>query len=670
MATFNTAFGALPSVKTLSAQQPKLAVTGKRRTPGEEDGDYSGNQQMQAQLQAQLGKTQQGGTGAAPTFADMQKQGRARPAPPPMQPAGLPGATPFLQDLNEALQFTPQRPVLLGGMEGMTPGLPQTPTGKTPYTPQFPGNQPQAPQAPQTPQAPPQAPQAPQVPAGPPPAPQAPQAPQAPTGASPVNVPSPVLRPEDEVRRITPSQPLPPPPVAPAAPAPAPTGAAPVAGTPPVLRAETPPLDEGGDKVTGSPTQTPVDTLGRPPAPPPYPTFGPYVPQPVTVPTIAPMDINALMNQLQTTLTPQQIAEQRAASGQAVTGPVVAPNTRFLDMLTEQLSALAAGPASQEQQAFEAQRKARQADLEAQFGAQRSQLEDELAARGLYASSIGAGRFGDLAGQQSRAIASMEAEVLNRQAELAAERQRTLISGLQGAAGVQADIDFRAAEIQQQERLRGREMDINEAQMLAQQEFQRGQLRQGYAEIQSRENIARAEVNLRAAEIQQQERLRGREMDIEQARNQAANELGYAEIRSREDVARAGRELDREVATLDRQLRETLGKQTYDLQRDEFLINLIRTLGADLPPDVLEEIIKKYNLRMPGKDEGGGNEDMNNPDTWKPGSIDGEIRKTADGREFRYNATQKKWLPVPPAGGGGGGGGSGGGGGGGGGTQF
>ena len=52
------------------------------------------------------------------------------------------------------------------------------------------------------------------------------------------------------------------------------------------------------------------------------------------------------------------------------------------------------------------------ANLRAQFGAERPALEENLASRGLAASSIGAGRLGDLAGQQARAMATLEADLL------------------------------------------------------------------------------------------------------------------------------------------------------------------------------------------------------------------------------------------------------------------
>jgi hypothetical protein len=57
-------------------------------------------------------------------------------------------------------------------------------------------------------------------------------------------------------------------------------------------------------------------------------------------------------------------------------------------------------------------RSAMLANLRAQFSGERQALEEDLARRGLAASTIGAGRLGDLQGQQDRAIASLEADLL------------------------------------------------------------------------------------------------------------------------------------------------------------------------------------------------------------------------------------------------------------------
>jgi hypothetical protein len=76
--------------------------------------------------------------------------------------------------------------------------------------------------------------------------------------------------------------------------------------------------------------------------------------------------------------------------------------------LEAQLAKLAGGDDAQ-RRAFEATRAARGAELTAQYGAERSKLEEDLAARGLSASTIGGGRYGDLAGQQARADCGAQA---------------------------------------------------------------------------------------------------------------------------------------------------------------------------------------------------------------------------------------------------------------------
>jgi hypothetical protein len=63
-------------------------------------------------------------------------------------------------------------------------------------------------------------------------------------------------------------------------------------------------------------------------------------------------------------------------------------------------------------------RAANDADTNAQFAAEQKQLDEGLAARGLGASSIGQGYYGDLAGQQARAIASANAGLTANAAQL------------------------------------------------------------------------------------------------------------------------------------------------------------------------------------------------------------------------------------------------------------
>jgi hypothetical protein len=194
--------------------------------------------------------------------------------------------------------------------------------------------------------------------------------------------------------------------------------------------------------------------------------------------------------------------------------------------LEEQLGRLAGGNDAQ-RQAFDATRAARSAELTAQYGAERSKLEEELAARGLSASTIGGGRYGDLAGQQARAAATFEAEMLKQQSEADA-RDRALylstMSDLAGMAGTQdlgayeanikakqieSDIAFRAAELQQEAALQGRDLDLQSARDQATAQYQSGQLGLGYAEMKSREQLQANEQAFRQGEsaLERQQRL-------------------------------------------------------------------------------------------------------------------------------------------------------------------
>ena len=234
---------------------------------------------------------------------------------------------------------------------------------------------------------------------------------------------------------------------------------------------------------------------------------------------------------------------------------------KLRNSLEEQLGLLAGGPAEIQKQAYEAARKAKSDDLAAQYGAERSKLEEELAARGLSASTIGGGRYGDLAGQQARAIATFEAEIMQQQADAEAKNRELYLSTMSDLAGlagsqdlaefetnqkgrqIEADISYRAAELQQKAALEGRSLDLQQARDQATAEYQRGTLQQGYAEIASREEIAQGnmtleqnrlaitsglslnELQLKVAQIKEDFRLRGIEIDNKSAYDQAILDL-------------------------------------------------------------------------------------------------------------------------------------------------
>ena len=216
-------------------------------------------------------------------------------------------------------------------------------------------------------------------------------------------------------------------------------------------------------------------------------------------------------------------------------------------------------------------RASRRADIEAEFGAQASALDEEMARRGLSASSIGAGRFGDLAGQQARAITSMEAELQSQAEKEAAENKRFYLQQMMGLSGqlasgemekskltlqerqINADIDYRAKELQQEAALKGRDLDLQQARDMATTEHQRGQLALGYAEIGSKEKLSGEELSARermsSAEIGSRER------------------MTQAEIGSREQMQRTGFAFEAGQSALERSLKEKM--QTTELTAAE-----------------------------------------------------------------------------------------------------
>ncbi len=194
----------------------------------------------------------------------------------------------------------------------------------------------------------------------------------------------------------------------------------------------------------------------------------------------------------------------------------------LLQQLTNRLDTMQNAPSVYEDPAFAQRRQAAMANLQAERQASESALGEEMARRGLSASSIAAGRMGDIAGQFARAQGTLEADLLKEAMGQEQQRQQFLtqqlgqIFGTLGeqelggfrasveSARAQADINARAAELQQNERLRGRELDLTAARDQATREYQSGQLGLGYAEMGSRERLAANELAARR-ELQQSE---------------------------------------------------------------------------------------------------------------------------------------------------------------------
>ena len=146
--------------------------------------------------------------------------------------------------------------------------------------------------------------------------------------------------------------------------------------------------------------------------------------------------------------------------------------TGMLGALQQQLAA----PTRFDTEAFQKIRQAQSAQLGAEYQAEQSRLNEELARRGLSSSTIGAGRMGDLAGQQSRALSELDARLLQTAAETQAQdRLAAMQAGQQFAelAGAQDLAQFEANRVAQaaqfQQALQGAQFGQQQT------EFERGQ---------------------------------------------------------------------------------------------------------------------------------------------------------------------------------------------------
>jgi len=165
--------------------------------------------------------------------------------------------------------------------------------------------------------------------------------------------------------------------------------------------------------------------------------------------------------------------------------------TQMMTALQQQL----AQPSRFDTEAFQQMRKASTDNLNAEFGGQRQLLDEEMARRGISASSITSGRYGDLLGQQARALATRDSDLLREAANTQAQDRAQLsqfglsladLAGAQDLQTYEANRVAQAAEFDQG--MRGAE-------------FEQGQYQFGN---QMALSAAEAEQSGRNAEFQQQ----------------------------------------------------------------------------------------------------------------------------------------------------------------------
>jgi hypothetical protein len=149
---------------------------------------------------------------------------------------------------------------------------------------------------------------------------------------------------------------------------------------------------------------------------------------------------------------------------------------QMLGQLQQRLGQAFEQPSGYTTPEFQQLRQAQMGQLQQEFGAQRQSLEEDLARRGLAASSIGAGRFGDLAGQQSQAMASLQGQLLQQQAEMGQRGRETALKTLADVTGQvgqrslgQQELGIKRQQMEQEAAQFG--MTLNEQQQERMQRF-------------------------------------------------------------------------------------------------------------------------------------------------------------------------------------------------------
>jgi len=252
--------------------------------------------------------------------------------------------------------------------------------------------------------------------------------------------------------------------------------------------------------------------------------------------------------------------------------------TGMLGALQQQLQQ----PTRFDTQAFQQIRQAQQANIQSQFEEQQRQLNEDLARRGLSASNIAASGLGRLGGAQARAMADIDAQLLQQAAQTqAADRLAALqaaqgfaeLAGAQDLAQFEANRVAQAAEFQQ---------GLQGAQFGQQQtEFERGQALaaaqaqqaggQAAMELELRRQLGLGELTGQVGEQQtlaaQQQAEQRRQFDIQQQLQQQLG-LGGLEVQ-RGELGLRREQLTQQAAdtAAERALRETL--QTRELTAQE-----------------------------------------------------------------------------------------------------
>lgn len=127
--------------------------------------------------------------------------------------------------------------------------------------------------------------------------------------------------------------------------------------------------------------------------------------------------------------------------------------TTMRTALADQLKSFGEAPSRFDTQAFQQIRGAQAANIQSDFDEQQRKLNEDLARRGLSASNIAGSGLARLGGAQSRALADLDAQLLQRAAETQAQDRAQLLQSGQGFAELAGSQDLAQYETGRQTEL-------------------------------------------------------------------------------------------------------------------------------------------------------------------------------------------------------------------------
>ena len=141
--------------------------------------------------------------------------------------------------------------------------------------------------------------------------------------------------------------------------------------------------------------------------------------------------------------------------------------------LQQQLQQFNQAPSRFDTQAFQQIRGAQAANIQSDFAEQQRQLNEDLARRGLSASNIAGSGLARLGGAQSRALADLDSQLLQRAAETQAQDRAQLLQAGQGFAELAGSQDLSQFEANRVAQAATFENDLRAAQF-GQQQYEQG----------------------------------------------------------------------------------------------------------------------------------------------------------------------------------------------------